>query len=115
VQALTYLTGECNYGGRVTDAHDRRTLTSILSIFYSPKPTVRGVIVSQSPGETAEIPAVLRPPPEGSHSEYLDHISGLPLEAPAGALGLHPNASITKDRKESDSLLHSLLLAQGAE
>ena len=33
MEALTYLIGQCNYGGRVTDGKDRRLLVCLLSIF----------------------------------------------------------------------------------
>ena len=37
LDALKYLTGECNYGGRVTDDKNRRCLMTILEDYYTEK------------------------------------------------------------------------------
>ena len=62
-EALCYLTGECNYGGRVTDDRDRRTLMTILSKCYA-----RDIIKSDnykfSPSGTYHAP------PEGEVSDF---------------------------------------------
>jgi len=36
-EALNYMVAEANYGGRVTDAKDRRLIKVILSDFYTEK------------------------------------------------------------------------------
>ena len=35
--AIKYLTGECNYGGRVTDDKDRKLIMTLISDYYNDK------------------------------------------------------------------------------
>ncbi|PNI91683.1 DNAH3 isoform 2 [Pan troglodytes] len=100
--ALTYLTGECNYGGRVTDDKDRRLLLSLLSMFYCKE--IEEDYYSLAPGDTYYIP------PHGSYQSYIDYLRNLPITAHPEVFGLHENADITKDNQETNQLFEGVLL-----
>ncbi|KAL2653371.1 hypothetical protein R1flu_021499 [Riccia fluitans] len=99
-KALVYLTGECNYGGKVTDAADRRTLMSILHVFYIPEILDDDYKFSPS--------GLYFAPPDCKYQDYIDFIKDFPLQAKPECFGLHENADITKDQQESNLLLHSI-------
>jgi len=92
--ALTYLTGECNYGGRVTDDKDRRLLNSLLSTFYVPA-TVKTPLYSFSPSGLYYVPK------DTSYEAVVSYIKSLPITPQPEVFGLHENADITKDNQET--------------
>uniref|UniRef100_A0A667IJZ4 Dynein axonemal heavy chain 3 n=1 Tax=Lynx canadensis TaxID=61383 RepID=A0A667IJZ4_LYNCA len=100
--ALTYLTGECNYGGRVTDDKDRRLLLSLLSTFYCKE--IEQDHYSLAPGDTYYIP------PHGSYQSYIEYLRNLPITTHPEVFGLHENADITKDNQETNQLFQGVLL-----
>ena len=91
----------------MTDSHDRRTLTSILSLFYTP--------AIFDPGYQFSPSGLYQAPPEGDYQSYLEYIKALPLSADPEVFGLHANADISKDQQEADLMLASCLAMQGVQ
>ncbi|KAJ3194173.1 Dynein heavy chain 3, axonemal [Irineochytrium annulatum] len=103
-KALTYLAGECNYGGRVTDDRDRRTLLSLLSVFYTED--ILSDTYAFSPS------GLYFAPPKGSFESYTMYIKSLPMTSNPEVFGMHANADIAKDLNDTNQLISSVLLTQ---
>jgi dynein heavy chain len=103
-QALKYLTGQCNYGGRVTDDKDRRALSTLLELYYSPR--VHDNSYSFAEGGIYQVPL------ETKHGSVVSFIRGLPLETRPEVFSLHENADITKNQLETEFFFRSILLTQ---
>ncbi|KAI9141391.1 dynein heavy chain and region D6 of dynein motor-domain-containing protein [Paraphysoderma sedebokerense] len=105
-KALNYLTGECNYGGRVTDEWDRRTLMNILSSYYSPQ------IIDNLNYKFTETDKSYFPPPKGSYEDYIQFIRDLPFNQSPEIFGIHQNGDITRQIAETKQLFESILKTQ---
>eukprot|EP01138_Halocafeteria_seosinensis_P015539 gb/GECG01015857.1/.p1 GENE.gb/GECG01015857.1/~~gb/GECG01015857.1/.p1 ORF type:complete len:1604 (+),score=253.95 gb/GECG01015857.1/:1-4812(+) len=89
---LRYLTGECNYGGRVTDDKDRRCLMAILRKFYC-----KDALEPQY--RYTESKEWLSPPADiTTHQGYVEFIESLPDSTSPAVFGLHSNAIIVRDQ-----------------
>ncbi|KAL1453423.1 hypothetical protein WDU94_007563, partial [Cyamophila willieti] len=101
--ALIYLTGECNYGGRVTDDKDRRLMVSLLKNYYSPK-VVEDTKFSFSPSKIYHIT-------ENTSLEGVQaYIQSLPLNNTPEIFGLHDNADLAKNVNETRRVVGNILL-----
>jgi len=105
--ALRYVCGEINYGGRVTDDWDRRCLNSILKCYYTPD-----ILTDKYPLSSS---GIYYTPSSGLISSYISYLSNLPAEADPEVFGMHENANLTFQYQETKTMLNTLLSIQPRE
>mmetsp|Transcript_44767 Transcript_44767/g.87731 ORF Transcript_44767/g.87731 Transcript_44767/m.87731 type:complete len:3997 (-) Transcript_44767:184-12174(-) len=102
-QTLREIIGEVNYAGRVTDDKDQRCIGSLLSTYFNP-----GILLDDYRFTTSDD---WYAPSFGTLQESREFISNLPEENPE-AFGLHANADITFQLKESKEIIDTLVMIE---
>ena len=102
--ALLYVTGHINYGGRVTDDWDRRCLISLLRQYSNNDILEDGYKFSES--------GIYFAPSNGALDIYRTYIDTLPLIDNPEVFGLHENANITYQNQESEKIVNTILSIQ---
>ncbi|KAK8860630.1 hypothetical protein M9Y10_012295 [Tritrichomonas musculus] len=105
-EALSYVIGELNYGGRVTDKWDRRLLLSILNKYFSENINSRNFSFGSrySPPDFED--------ENNAYQNLLDSVSKWPVVTAGEDVGLSKNASTITARNEALRIFSSLIEVQ---
>lgn len=106
-KVLNFLTSYINYGGRVTDYIDLRTIDVIMRSFYNP-----GLLTSGYKFDKDGIFYSIDFDDVDPHSSYIQYIETLPLVASPGVFGMHENAKIASANAETFSMFDICLSLQ---
>ena len=104
-EAIRYLIGEANYGGRVTDAWDRRLLNTYLDTWYNEA-------IFETDNFKMSSLSTYYIPDDGPLQSYKDYIQQLPNFDMPEAFGQHGNADIASQIEDTIELLESVLMMQ---
>lgn len=103
-QALEYINGEITYGGRVTDEWDQRCLKTILKSFSSESILQKGYAYSES--------GIYKSPEARTLTSFVQYVEQLPYNEQPEVFGMHHNANIIFQTKETNFFLNTLLEGQ---
>ncbi|KAH8072852.1 dynein light chain binding protein [Aureococcus anophagefferens] len=111
--ALRFVTGHINYGGRVTDDWDRRALLCILGIYFNER------VMEPKDGGYVDYAfsasGIYKPATTGPLEEHQAYFDTLPAVDQPEIFGMHENANITFNRAESSALMGTILALQPRE
>jgi dynein heavy chain len=102
--ALNYITGQINYGGRVTDDNDKITLMAVLRKYFTPQVLTDSYKFSPSGNYFA--------PPEGSLEALKAYLETLPERDDPEIFGMHENANTTFNSTQSLTMMDKILALQ---
>ena len=102
--ALNYIVAEVNYGGRVTDDKDVRTIKALLKRYFCAEIMNDNYKLSKLEHYYA--------PADGKLDETKAYLNNLPLEDDPEVFGLHPNASIAFEQKTVNEFMDTILSIQ---
>jgi dynein heavy chain len=103
--ALLYVTGEINYGGRVTDDWDRRCLNTILKRSYCADILGNGKFPLSKSGEYFI-------PSSCTIDSIIKTLKTLPANDPAEVFGLHENAGVAAQEAATAAMFDCILSMQ---
>merc|ERR1719421_2356563 len=99
--ALDYVTGAINYGGRVTDDWDRRCLYTVLRVFVDRKTLNDDHRFSTS--------GVYYVPPVGTLDDAKEYLLSMPVVDGLDIFGMHQNAYVTYQMNSGKTLMTTIL------